>query len=513
MERKFYTDDFEQLLKEQTDGFRMYPSKRVWHSIYNEMHPGRRWPSIAVSMILILTLLVVGYWNSGTTSQKAITAFTPPSNNLNTAVLNNTVSNKHTPPVSSNANNTQAFITTITNTTGAAVQDNSVASNQPKIKNPAAPLSSGTNIFVNNEGAATKNMPQSSNSISGTTRTDFNVSQPANTVIALSMVSNTNNDESVIETANTIQLNTPELNRVIITAPVADNEITGIINIKENKAVKVNALADKKVITTEDKIWIEDYAFHNKSKRKQWQYRTASEIYFTPSVGFRNFSNNSSVDINTANSFAGTTLNGSLNDAVNQKPGLGLEIGAGLVYSAAKNIRLKIGVQANYTSYVINANETNHPTLTNIMLNDANTGYPYMESRASTLSNISGYKTSHIPNTTYQLSLPVGIALKLAGNGNLEWYAGATIQPTFVFGGKANLLSFDRKNYVKDASLIRQWNLNSGIETYIHYKFGGSTLQVGPQFRYQLGSTYSKKYTLNENLYNVGIKVGLLKNF
>jgi hypothetical protein len=517
MERKFYTDDFEQLLKDQTDGFRMYPSKRVWHSIYNEMHPGRRWPSIAVSMVLILTLLVVGYWNSGTTAKKTITAFaTPSSGNLNTAITTGNIGyNKHTSPVTGNANNVQAFIT---NTTGTAVQNNSFAYNQPKAKKPAAPLSSGINVFVNNNEASAndKNMLQSSNSISGTTLTDFNVSQSANTVIPLSAVNNTNGDEPVNETVNPIQLNTPELNRVIITAPVADNEITGIINIKENKAVKVNVVADKKIITTEDKVWMEDYAFHNKSKRKQWQDRTASEIYFTPSVGFRHFSNNSSIDIVTANSFISAPVNvsnGSINDAVNQKPGLGLEIGAGLVYSAAKNIRLKIGVQANYTSYVINANETNHPTLTNIMLNDANTGYPYMESRASTLSNVSGYKGSRIPNTTYQLSLPIGVALKLAGNGNLEWYAGATIQPTFVFGGKANLISFDRKNYVKDASLIRQWNLNSGIETYIHYKFAGSTLQIGPQFRYQLGSTYSKKYSLNENLYNVGIKVGLLKNF
>ena len=64
MERKFYTDNLEQLLKEKSDEFRMYPSKRVWHSIYNDLHPGRKWPSVAVSLILIIALLVVGYWNN-----------------------------------------------------------------------------------------------------------------------------------------------------------------------------------------------------------------------------------------------------------------------------------------------------------------------------------------------------------------------------------------------------------------------------------------------------------------
>ena len=39
MEKEFYTDEFEQLLKEKADQFRMYPSKRVWHSIYNNLHP------------------------------------------------------------------------------------------------------------------------------------------------------------------------------------------------------------------------------------------------------------------------------------------------------------------------------------------------------------------------------------------------------------------------------------------------------------------------------------------
>ncbi len=64
METNFYNDDFEQLLKEKSDEFRMYPSKRVWHSIYNDLHPGRKWPSVAVSMLLIIALFMAGYWNS-----------------------------------------------------------------------------------------------------------------------------------------------------------------------------------------------------------------------------------------------------------------------------------------------------------------------------------------------------------------------------------------------------------------------------------------------------------------
>ncbi|MEI7734879.1 MAG: hypothetical protein WCI49_05405, partial [Ferruginibacter sp.] len=75
MEKKYYTDDFERLLKERSDEFRMYPSKRVWHSIYNDLHPGRKWPSVAVSLLLITALLITGYWNSNNhTTQTLITA-------------------------------------------------------------------------------------------------------------------------------------------------------------------------------------------------------------------------------------------------------------------------------------------------------------------------------------------------------------------------------------------------------------------------------------------------------
>src|SRR6187551_755412 len=65
MEKEFYTDEFEQLIKEKADQFRMYPSKRVWHSIYNNLHPSRRWPSVVMSLLLLTSLSLIGYLNTG----------------------------------------------------------------------------------------------------------------------------------------------------------------------------------------------------------------------------------------------------------------------------------------------------------------------------------------------------------------------------------------------------------------------------------------------------------------
>src|SRR6185312_13883706 len=70
MERRFsMNDDFEESLKKHADDFKMIPSKKVWHGIYNDLHPGRRWPSVAMTFLLIFTLVVVGHLNTHTGSQ------------------------------------------------------------------------------------------------------------------------------------------------------------------------------------------------------------------------------------------------------------------------------------------------------------------------------------------------------------------------------------------------------------------------------------------------------------
>src|SRR5665647_3858254 len=64
MERKFYPANFEKFLKGHADQFKMTPSKKVWHGIYNDLHPGRRWPSVAMSLVFIFTLVIIGHLNT-----------------------------------------------------------------------------------------------------------------------------------------------------------------------------------------------------------------------------------------------------------------------------------------------------------------------------------------------------------------------------------------------------------------------------------------------------------------
>ncbi len=49
-------------------------------------------------------------------------------------------------------------------------------------------------------------------------------------------------------------------------------------------------------------------------------------------------------------------------------------------------------------------------------------------------------------------------------------------------------------------------------ETFVSFKTpSGVDITVGPQVRYQLLSTYNKEYTYTEKLYNLGLKIGVIK--
>lgn len=277
---------------------------------------------------------------------------------------------------------------------------------------------------------------------------------------------------------------------------------------KENPAAALNMLSDKN-LALQQKAWIENYAFENKSLRKKFKARLGYQFYITPAVNYRKLSissNKSSTLIATAD----------IKSRIKQKPGFGFEAGAGVNYALAKKLRLSTGVQLNYTNYNIHADETNHPITTSVLLNDPGTGYSFIAPRTTSTSNTynsNAVQPVTLHNTTYQLSVPVGLSYKLSSKQNVDWFAGVTAQPTYVFGGKAHIISSDLKNYVSEPSSIRTWNLNLGFETFMNFKLGTYHLQVGPQVRYQVNSTYKKDISLIEKPYAVGLKFGLTKGF
>jgi hypothetical protein len=71
MEDNFIKDDFEQFLKGSADEFLMVPQRKVWYSIYNSMHPDRKWPSLAVCLLILSAVLFLGISNNNSISDAA----------------------------------------------------------------------------------------------------------------------------------------------------------------------------------------------------------------------------------------------------------------------------------------------------------------------------------------------------------------------------------------------------------------------------------------------------------
>lgn len=266
-------------------------------------------------------------------------------------------------------------------------------------------------------------------------------------------------------------------------------------------------------LTAEQRSWIENYALYNRPVPKKWKGRLAWQGYFTPSVVYRNLYSNVNLKNTPANySFATRQLYDDAASYVTHKPSFGFEAGAGLQYSLFKWLKVRTGLQLNYTRYGVRAYENDHPSSTTLAMVDEETKFPYEVFRASKYSNLYGLIPVKLHNQTYQLSIPVGVDVKIAGYENIELYTAASIQPTLVLGGKSYLISADRQSYISETSMLNRLNVNTAFEIYVSYKSGnGYTWQLGPQYRTQLGSTNSKYYATGEKILNYGFKIGISK--
>ena len=567
----------------------MYPTKRVWHSIYNNIHPGRKWPSIAMCIVLISILLLVGYLNTSNTNTTLATIntikSTPVNLSINTTHTNeagfynlfidinasgdlaattdpaNITSSTYTFGIPVYEQNNTALITTpgaVVGTTGnsSVVLVNGNYEVIPQSKNAVerSLVSTGKTMPANKNTLVNNNTSRSSvnNTRVITTAGSAETYEPASVVAAgdaaiiipqtggaLSQKINAailpgngtgTNNSTTTTTKNTtsqnviiagddgnvvIENNDIEALKTIpvkvkgIVAGKEDNKTPAAITaaaISENNVSPASKAALKKdnaavantamVLSNTDKAWVDNYALYNRPVPKKWAGKLGWQLYITPSVVYRNLKNivPGSIDINKE---------------VAQHPSVGLEIGGGIIYPIFKGVRIKTGLQFNFTRYNTDAFENSHPVATSITLNDE--GQYYHASRTTPFSNNGGITPVKLHNDTYQLSIPIGLDFKILGNDNLQWNVGTTIQPAYVFGGKSYLISSDKRNFIKETSLLNRWNLDAGFETFISYKVDGFTFQVGPQFRKQIFTTNTKMYTVEEKLNNYGIKFGITK--
>ena len=238
--------------------------------------------------------------------------------------------------------------------------------------------------------------------------------------------------------------------------------------------------------------------------------RFSWEIYFTPTLNTHYLTGlNYQTMAQSIQSSPIMLVNVSnVNGFVDNTPVLGYNLGGNFLYKLSNNISLKAGLEFSFNRYYIRTYNSGSQQ-TSVALN---TYFGYV---ADSLSSVSGTGTEknpqHYQNHYYQISMPVGIEMKVAGNGRVQLHLGVNLQPSYLLNTDAYVLSDDYKGYTKNAQAFRRWNLNAGAEAFISYGVGNIRWELGPQVRYQIFSTYKDNYPMKENMLNYGIRIGISK--
>jgi hypothetical protein len=440
MERKFHMDEFESFLRDKADQYKLYPSDKVWGNINKSLHPRKKWPYVAMALLLVGVGISVDY---------SLFNFTN-SNSQNLTLKHGTVS----------------------------PEKNNIAGGNlaPILSSTLAAPSSGKEKIATIPARLSTREPVTDIAGTGIEESQVVVSEPSL------------NEELHSPTREIISLDRKSLTefRMPAVLPKPGN-ITE--NTVENKSSRKS-------------LW----AVFPKKSKLEWQ------VYFSPTASYRKLTGGVSDVTYFSNNapFNGNQQDASeVSKAVTQKPSFGAEIGTSLAYKLSDHFRLKAGIQFNYTRYQLRAY--------NFTPEKASFGIQHNGYFADTINVISnyrnydGYGSTWLQNQYLQVSIPIGFEWSIVGNKKFHWNIASTIQPTYNLTNNAYMLSTDFQHYGQDPSLVRKWNINAGVETFISYNMGPVTWRVGPQFRYQLISSYQKNYPIKEYLLDYGFKIGISK--
>ena len=465
MERKFYPENFERFLKGHADQFKMTPSKKVWHGIYNDLHPGRRWPSIAMSMVFIFTLVIIGHLNTN------------------------------------NGNNTLHDLASLRNTNSIKSVQNKIAAKQIKRSRPKGILEDILAANNLNENISDNTNPPGSTQLLTVLK---NTEPFSNTQTGLNLNIAETRSNNVTDVGVKNKMENPSYDKIENTVPTAShkdivtkssqddlNKITADNDESMNKtsAAEEEIISPANDITTTANTSQANLAKISKPQKINnitWTY------YLTSSISYRYLSDNN------------------IDKSVIHYPMLGYEGGTALSFNIYKKLQFTTGLQLNYSGYNIQANNV-HPMVASLILNNENSGQYEVYSAMSHYGNKMGTEFTKLKNYSLQASIPIGLQYAFAGNDNIKLSVAASFQPSFIISGKAYLLSEDKRNYLTNPELIRKLNINTNFTTYVSFSSASFNWQIGPQVRYQPLSTYTKRYQLKENLINYGIRVGISK--
>ncbi len=497
MESYSNNSDFERLLREQADQYRMLPSEKVWRGIQATVHTRRRWYGLGLVLLLLFTVTAV----------TLVMLSYPVDHNLGrkTAFIDH-----DSPAVPANGETTPAPLISLSKnadqgTTPPAVRktwdlgaETTIAAFESAPKRPTLSIAEATLIAT-------------AQTIISRARELIHepVQKETAPVAALDI-------KPVIAPQSIVRAITPR--RTVAAQPATlTSEIPVLVKdehspaeqadlvLREQPAAASTAPAtwadDRSLLPTIESV-ISTFQRDRNARKLQWQ------LYFTPSISYRKLSENKSYNPDSfdPNTIPQAAQPNDVNAAVTHKPDLGLELGVAARYPISQKIKLRGALQFNVNRYDIKAfaysGDMANIDVSNGSGNNVVSTWTYY-------SNYSGYRSDWLKNFYLSVSAPIGLEYRLIGNERRHLGIIGTLQPTYVISDRAYLISSDYKNYAEVPWLIRRLNVNSSFEVFAGFNTGNTRWQVGPQIRYQMLSSFQNKYPVKENLFDFGLKVGI----
>ena len=526
-ESNFYSDEFEQLIREKTEQYKMYPSEKVWKGVHNSLHTKRRWFIGTMSLLVGGILYFSGRELIAPSTHPVLSMRVIKASNLGADVSGTTAPERfpHTPLAvfRSSTNNTAAVRhNETTDVITAEVQDqayhgititlSNLVISQPDlseflshaVKLPdhapalpviaARPATAAPNPATDENGVARTGIGPDN----GVGRTVRGIEE-ADVLESLSARG--------MQEARNSRPNRP----LAGTKPGSHSLVAGALPDSATGATQASATAIAEAVDHGRINWLHDYAMYILPTPVR-QPRTYLQLTLSPTVNYRTLTGG---DYGPGkfipNAPVALTHPGDAQRYVDHSPALGFQVGGSVLYRVTRNLSVKGGLQFNFSRYKINAYTSNTPQQATIALSSY---YGYIIDSLTSytrIGNFGGRTQESFNNDYYQLSAPVGFELRILGNERLQLNIGATIQPSYLLNTNSYMLTSDYTGYTKEPTLFRRWNVSGGLEAFLTYKVGGIRLQAGPEFRYQLLSTYNSQYPISENLKGYGFKLGIVK--
>ncbi|MCX8019380.1 MAG: hypothetical protein N2747_02665 [Chitinophagaceae bacterium] len=496
--------DFEKFLKEKAEQYRMHPSEKVWEGIYRSLHRRKRNYTYGWIFLIVITSLLIWRNVSRRESFSHQFAIRLPDQQLHHISLNHFSENR-TPGYSTNAVNTKTPVSTDDNIQNSTIVNTDFT--RFDITKPRTIISDLSDA-VNNPVEESSTEISSSVSTSDTGVQTAEASATFEEFKELPALEQFPQPEGLTASNHYYQLQSQ-------TAHLLEEKMQNPEELHLSKTPTETPRTafteennEQQISEQESLPFIPDRhqeSIQVKSVKRAWIW----QLYFTPTISYRTLAENSVnayVTTSASMNAAGIMPYASdVNSMVYHRPDMGFQIGIKSAYVLSEKWNLTGGLQFSVSKYDIKAFQ--HPDeVATITLRDRNV------STISRFRNTNGIKENWLRNFYFSAGIPIGVEKKFSENKKNFIGMGASLQPTFVIDNRAYLISSDYKNYAEMPSLIRRMNVNSSVEIFTQQQTGKIRWRVGPQVRYQLFSSFLKKYPINEHLFDFGIKMGVQLN-